>query len=127
MDVPSDLRYTDDHEWVRDEGETGTVGITAYASDQLGDIVFLELPEPGTRLAAGAAFGVIESVKAVSDLYAPVNGEVVETNPELASRPELVNADPYGGGWMLRIRLADRAELEGLHDADAYRAMLASA
>lgn len=127
MDVPSDLRYTDDHEWVRDEGETGTVGITAYASDQLGDIVFLELPEPGTRLAAGAAFGVIESVKAVSDLYAPVNGEVVETNTELASRPELVNADPYGGGWMLRIRLADRAELEGLRDADAYRAMLASA
>jgi len=127
VDVPSDLRYTDDHEWIRDEGETGTIGITAFASEQLGDIVFVELPAPGTRLAAGQAFGVVESVKAVSDLYAPVGGEVVEANGELASRPELVNADPYGGGWMVRLRLDDRAELEGLRDAAAYRTLLAEA
>lgn len=127
MDVPSELRYTDDHEWIRDEGETGTVGITAFASEQLGDIVFVELPAPGTRLTARQAFGVVESVKAVSDLYAPVGGEVVEANGELASRPELVNTDPYGDGWMVRLRLSDRDELDGLRDAAAYQALLANA
>lgn len=123
MDVPEDLRYTDDHEWLRVEGGEGTVGITAYAADQLGDVVFVELPEPGMQLAARQSFGVVESVKAVSDLYAPVAGEVVAANDELSGHPELVNSDPYGAGWMLRIRLNDSVEAERLHDAAAYRSL----
>jgi glycine cleavage system H protein len=123
VDVPDDLRYTDDHEWVRVEGDTGTVGVTAYAADQLGDVVFVELPAAGTRLAARQSFGVVESVKAVSDLYAPLAGEVVEINEALASQPELVNSDPYGAGWMLRVRLDDSGEVEKLHDAPAYRSL----
>ena len=123
MDVPEDLRYTEDHEWVRVEGDAGTVGVTAYAADQLGDVVFVELPAAGTRLAARQSFGVVESVKAVSDLYAPLAGEVVEINESLASQPELVNSDPYGAGWMLRLRLDDTGEAEKLHDAPAYRSL----
>jgi glycine cleavage system H protein len=117
--VPQDLRYTKEHEWVRIEGGLATVGITDYASDQLGDIVFVELPELGRTVTQFSAVGVIESVKAVSDLFAPVGGEVVEANSELADSPELLNGDPYGKGWMLRIRLADAGQVDGLLDAAA--------
>jgi glycine cleavage system H protein len=125
--VPQDLRYTKEHEWVRLEGDLATVGITEYASEQLGDIVFVELPELGRKVAQFAAVGVIESVKAVSDLFAPVGGEVVEANAELANSPELLNGDPFGKGWMLRIRLADAAQIDGLLDAAAYEALTAEA
>jgi glycine cleavage system H protein len=125
--IPADLRYTKEHEWVRVEGDVATVGITAHAADQLGDIVFVELPAPGTALAQFATFGVVESVKAVSDLFAPVGGEVVEANGALASTPEVVNSDPYGAGWMLRIRLADRAQVDALLDPAAYEALAAEA
>ncbi len=126
MSVPSDLRYTRDHEWVRLEGDEATVGITQYAADQLGDIVFVELPDAGKALEGSRPFGVVESVKAVSDLFAPVGGEVVATNPALTSDPELVNSDPYGQGWMVRLRVADESELEDLLDADAYDALVAA-
>ncbi len=121
VDVPDDLRYTADHEWLRMDGEEGTVGITAYAADELGDIVFVELPASGTRLEAGSSFGAIESVKTASELYAPVNGEVVAVNEALTGSPELVNSDPYGDGWMLRVRLDDPSSAVGLEDASAYR------
>ena len=124
--VPADLRYTSDHEWVRIDGDLATVGITAYAAEQLGDIVFVELPEPGKRLEQFATFGVVESVKAVSDLFAPVSGEVVATNGELTGSPELVNGDPYGGGWMVRVRVADPDQTTELLDADAYDALIAA-
>lgn len=126
MSVPTDLRYTRDHEWVRIEGEEATVGITQYAADQLGDIVFVELPETGRALEGAKAFGVVESVKAVSDLFAPLAGEVVATNDALAAGPELVNADPYGEGWMVRLRITDPSELDDLLDADAYDALVAA-
>ena len=124
--VPTDLRYTTDHEWVRVEGEEATIGITAYAADQLGDIVFVELPDPGRTLEQFATFGVVESVKAVSDLFAPVTGEVTEANGELGRNPELVNNDPYGAGWMLRVRIGDAAQVAGLLDAEAYDALIAA-
>lgn len=123
--VPTDLRYTKEHEWVRVAGDEATVGVTAYAADQLGDIVFVELPAVGRRLDQFATFGVVESVKAVSDLFAPIGGEVVAVNEALSGRPELVNGDPYGEGWMVRIRIADAAELAGLMDAAAYDALTA--
>jgi glycine cleavage system H protein len=123
--IPSDLRYTKEHEWVRVEGDVATVGITQHAADQLGDIVFVELPEPGKRLEQFATFGVVESVKAVSDLFAPVAGEVLEGNAGLATTPEIVNSDPYGAGWMLRVRLSDPAQLGQLLDAAAYEALTA--
>ena len=118
--APEDLRYTKEHEWVRVDGDVATVGITDYAARELGDIVFVELPQVGRALAQFAAVGVIESVKAVSDLFAPVGGEVVETNEELGSRPELVNGDPFGAGWMLKVRVADAGQLGELLDAAAY-------
>lgn len=123
MDVPDGLRYTDDHEWLRVEGDAGVVGITGYAADQLGDVVFVELPAVGARFERGRTFGVVESVKAVSDLFAPVAGEVLEVNPALADQPELVNAEPYGAGWMVRLRLSDPAQADALKDAAAYREM----
>lgn len=123
--VPTELRYTKDHEWVRIEGDAATVGITEYAAGQLGDIVFVELPEPGKALEQFATFGVVESVKAVSDLFAPISGEVIETNAALAGAPELVNGDPYGGGWMIRLRAANQEEIDGLLDAAAYDALIA--
>jgi glycine cleavage system H protein len=123
--IPADLRYTKEHEWVRVDGDVATVGITHHAADQLGDIVFVELPAPGRSLEQFATFGVVESVKAVSDLFAPVGGEVIEANGALASTPEVVNSDPYGAGWMLRIRLADAAQVEGLLDPAAYEALVA--
>jgi glycine cleavage system H protein len=124
--VPTDLRYTKDHEWVRVDGDEATVGITEYAASQLGDIVFVELPDAGRKLDQHATFGVVESVKAVSDLFAPVSGEVLATNDALTGAPELVNGEPYGDGWMIRIRLADPDETEGLLDASAYDALIAA-
>ena len=124
--VPTDLRYTKDHEWVRVDGDEATIGITAYAADQLGDIVFVELPEPARSLEQFAPFGVVESVKAVSDLFAPVSGEVAEANGELGAKPELVNSDPYGGGWMIKVGLADASQLDGLLDSVAYDALIAA-
>ena len=126
MSVPSDLRYTKDHEWVRVDGDEAVVGITAYAAEQLGDIVFVELPDAGRSLDQFATFGVVESVKAVSDLFAPVGGEVLATNDALTGSPELVNSDPYGDGWMVRVRVADAAQLEGLLAPDAYDALIAA-
>ena len=123
--VPQDLRYTKEHEWVRVEGDVATVGITDFAAGQLGDVVFVELPEVGRTLVQFAAVGVVESVKAVSDLFAPVGGEVLETNAALAGSPELLNSDPFGGGWMLRLRLSDRGQLNGLLDAAAYEKLTA--
>jgi glycine cleavage system H protein len=116
--VPSDLRYTKDHEWVRVDGDEATVGITEYAASQLGDIVFVELPDAGRSLEQFAAFGVVESVKAVSDLFAPVSGDVAAANGALAGSPELVNSDPYGEGWMIKLRVTGGRE--GLMDAAAY-------
>ena len=123
--VPSDLRYTKDHEWVRIEGDEATIGITEYAANQLGDIVFIELPDVGRSVDQFAAFGVVESVKAVSDLFAPLSGEVVETNSELASRPELVNGEPYGAGWMLRVKVSDKDQLGELLEPAAYDQLVA--
>jgi len=124
--VPTDLRYTKDHEWVRVDGDEATVGITEYAASQLGDIVFVELPDAGRSLAQFAAFGVVESVKAVSDLFAPLSGEVTATNDALAGAPELVNSEPYGGGWMIRIRLSAPDEVDELLDPAAYDALIAA-
>jgi glycine cleavage system H protein len=125
-DTPSDLRYTDQHEWTRDDGDVVVIGVTFFAQDQLGDVVYVDLPSPGAEVSAGQAFGEVESTKSVSDLYAPISGTVVERNEELDERPELVNADPYGDGWMVSIRPSDRAELEGLLDADGYRGLTGS-
>ena len=126
MSVPTDLRYTRDHEWVRADGDTATIGVTAYAADQLGDVVFVELPDVGRTLEQSASFGVVESVKAVSDLFAPVGGEVLEANGALSASPELVNSSPYEDGWMIRVRIADAAQLEGLLEPEAYDALIAA-
>jgi len=124
VQVPDDLRYTPDHEWLRVDGDEAVMGITAYAAEQLGDVVFVELPALGTTLQAAQAFGVIESVKTASDLYAPAAGEVVQVNDALADKPELVNDDPYGEGWMVKVRLSDPSETGDLLDAAAYQATL---
>jgi glycine cleavage system H protein len=124
--VPTDLRYTKDHEWVRMDGDEATIGITKYAADQLGDIVFVELPATGTTLDQFSTFGVVESVKAVSDLFAPVSGEVTAANEELTGKPEVVNSDPYGEGWMLRVRVTDASQLDELLDAAAYDDLIAA-
>ncbi|MSQ61921.1 MAG: glycine cleavage system protein GcvH [Dehalococcoidia bacterium] len=121
MSVPDTLRYTNEHEWVRlDADDTGVIGITAHAQDQLGDIVFVELPAPGDRVTQFEKFGEVESVKAVSDLFSPVSGEVVEVNAALTDQPELVNGSPYEKGWLLRLRLSDTAELDKLMSAPDY-------
>ena len=126
MSAPTDLRYTRDHEWVRVDGGEATVGITQYAADQLGDIVFVELPDEGRDLEEAKAFGVVESVKAVSDLFAPLTGTVTSTNDALAANPELVNSDPYGDGWMIKIRLSDTSEMDDLLDSPAYDDLVAA-
>jgi len=118
---PEDLLYTREHEWIRVRGGRGTVGITHFAQEALGDVVYVELPTVGQKLKAQEPFGAVESVKSVSDLYAPVSGTVVEVNQELSARPELVNQDPYGEGWMVVVEMSDPAELEGLLSAAAYR------
>jgi glycine cleavage system H protein len=117
---PADRRYTTEHEWIKSEGEHYVVGITAFAQDQLGDIVYVELPKVGDHVEVGKAFGVIESVKTASDLYAPVSGEVVEVNAELVEQPQNVNEDPYDRGWMLKIRASDASELDRLLTAEQY-------
>ncbi len=124
MASPPELKYTKEHEWVRVEGDTGTIGITDYAQDQLGDIVFVELPAVGAAIGAAQKLGEIESVKAVSELFAPVSGEVTEANDGLVDSPEAVNDDPYGDGWMVKMRLSDAAELDGLLSADQYEAFI---
>jgi glycine cleavage system H protein len=124
---PADLRYTREHEWARVEGNRARVGITHYAQDQLGDVVFVELPRVGTRVRHMQSFGVVESVKAVSDLFAPLSGEVVEVNQSLTERPEQVNQDPYGGGWMIVIALSEPKELDGLLSAAEYEKFLQAA
>ena len=127
MGVPADLRYTRDHEWIRVEGDEATVGITEYAAHELGDVVFVELPDAGTTVEQASTFGVVESVKAVSDLFVPVSGEVLAANDALTGQPELVNSEPYGAGWMLRIRMTDPAQLDELLDAPAYEQLTAGA
>ena len=124
--IPPDLKYTKEHEWARIEGDRARVGITHFAQEQLGDVVFVELPKVGTRVTALKTFGVVESVKAVSDLYAPLSGEIVEINAELPKKPELVNQDPYGQGWMLVIKLSTPAEVGQLLDAAAYEKLTAA-
>ncbi len=123
MDIPAELRYSSDHEWVRVDGTTVTIGITEYAQDALGDVVFVEIPDSGLAVAAGESFSEVESTKSVSDIYAPITGSVVEVNAALESQPELLNSDPYGEGWICRIEVANASELDGLMDADAYRAL----
>ena len=124
MNVPAELKYTKEHEWIRVEGEEAVVGITDYAQSQLGDIVFVECETVGDALEAGETFGTIEAVKTVSDLYLPVGGEVLEFNEGLEDEPELVNKDPYGKGWIVKIKINDETELDGLLSADAYKALI---
>ncbi len=122
--IPKDLKYTREHEWAKQEGDRVRVGITAYAQEQLGDVVFVELPKVGAKVSASKAFGVVESVKAVSDLFAPVSGEIVEANAELTQKPETVNGDPYGKGWMILIKPSNKAEWDQLLTAQQYEAFL---
>ena len=124
MNFPQNLKYTNEHEWIRVEGEEAVVGITDYAQSQLGDIVFVECETVGDALEAGETFGTVEAVKTVSDLYLPVAGEVLEFNEELEGEPELVNKDPYGKGWIVKIKISDETELDGLLNADAYKAII---
>jgi glycine cleavage system H protein len=122
---PSDYRYTKEHEWIKVEGAAGTIGITEYAQEELGDVVFVELPKVGAQLKTGQSLGTIESVKAVSEIFSPVAGEVTETNAALADTPEKINQDPHGAAWLIKVRLADPKEAAGLMDAAAYQAYIA--
>jgi glycine cleavage system H protein len=121
---PSDYRYTKEHEWIKVSGDSGTIGITDYAQHELGDVVFAELPAVGTKITTGQVFGTIESVKAVSEIYAPVSGEVTETNAALTSNPEIINSDPHSAAWLIKIKLANPADVSGLMDAAAYQAFI---
>lgn len=127
MAVPDDLRYTADHEWVRREGDVVRIGITDYAQEALGDVVYVALPQPGAVVGAASSFGEVESTKSVSDVYAPLDGEVVDVNAELASAPQRLNEDPYGAGWIATVRPADWSAYDRLLDAEAYRALVADA
>jgi len=120
VNIPTDLRYSSEHEWVRADGDIATIGVTDYAQDQLGDIVYLDLPAAGATLKQMEKMGEIESVKAVSDLFSPVSGEVLEVNQDAVDSPELVNAEPYGRGWLLKVRMIDATEVDGLLSAEAY-------
>ena len=124
MEFPSNVKYTSEHEWIRFEGDVAYVGITDYAQDQLGDIVFVDIPTVGETLAKGDTFGTIEVVKTISDLFIPVGGEVLEQNEALADNPELVNTDPYGEGWIVKLNPSDPAEADDLLDAEAYKALI---
>jgi len=124
LHFPEDVRYAEEHEWAKGRGEIVRIGISDYAQDQLGDIVFVDLPEKGARFKKGDEFGTVESVKAVSELFMPVGGEIVAVNPELEEAPELVNTEPYAGGWMIDVQPDDPAQLDALMDRDAYLAML---
>jgi len=121
MEFPEELKYTEEHEWVLVEGDVATIGITDFAQDQLGDVVFVELPEVGDSVEAGETFGVVESVKAVSDVYAPVSGEVIEINEDLPDEPETLNNSPYDAGWMVKVKLSDSSALDELMDVAAYQ------
>ena len=128
MEYPQELRYTKEHEWARDEGDGRVrVGITDFAQDALGDVVYVDLPEVGTEVQAGTPFGEVESTKSVSDIYSPVGGRVIERNASLEERPELVNQSPYGEGWMVAVEMSDSSELESLMDAQAYAAFVQEA
>jgi glycine cleavage system H protein len=122
--TPEDLRYVKTHEWLKLDGDIATVGITDFAQSELGDVVYVELPTPGRTLGAGDAFGSVESVKTVSDVYAPVSGEVVEVNPALGAQSELINEDPYGKGWMIKLRVSDASQAGNLLDAEGYKAAI---
>lgn len=124
MNFPSELLYTKDHEWILIDGDVATVGITDFAQSELGDIVFVDIPSEGDSLSAEAVFGSVEAVKTVSDLYLPLAGEIIEVNAELDAAPEKVNSDPYGAGWMVKVRLNDAADRTGLMDAEAYKALV---
>ncbi len=124
MSYPDNFRYTKEHEWILVEGDTGTIGITNHAQKELGDIVYVDLPKPGAAVEAGKALGSVESVKAVSDIYSPVSGEVIEVNELLATAPEKLNEDPHGAAWLVKIRLTNPAELDGLMSAADYQAYL---
>jgi glycine cleavage system H protein len=126
MAYPANYRYTKEHEWVDAKDGVATVGITDYAQGELGDVVFVELPQPGTKLSKGKSFGTVESVKAVSEIYAPASGDVIEANGELQNKPETINSDPHGAAWLLKIKLASPAELDGLMDGSAYEAYIAA-
>jgi glycine cleavage system H protein len=125
MAYPKQFRYTKEHEWVDVKGDVATIGITDYAQHELGDVVFVELPKPGAKIETGKSFGTVESVKAVSEIYAPASGEVVEANAELHNTPEKINTDPHGAAWLIKVRLASPAELGKLMDAAAYEAYIA--
>jgi glycine cleavage system H protein len=125
MAYPKEFRYTKEHEWISAKGDTATIGITEYAQHELGDVVFVELPAAGSKVTAGKTFGTVESVKAVSEIYAPVNGEVVEANTELHNKPETINSDPHGAGWLIKVKLANPVEVNSLMDAAAYEAYIA--
>jgi glycine cleavage system H protein len=122
MAYPTDRRYTKEHEWVSVSGDTATIGITDYAQQELGDVVFAELPKVGTAVTAGKSFGTVESVKAVSEIFAPATGEVLEANPDLQANPEKINTDPHGAAWLIKVKLANQGEIAGLMDAAAYEA-----
>jgi glycine cleavage system H protein len=124
MAYPANYRYTDQHEWVDAKGDVATIGITDYAQHELGDVVFVELPKPGTKVTAGKSLGTVESVKAVSEIYAPVSGEVTEVNGDLHNTPEKINTDPHNTAWLLKVRLANPAEVKSLMDAAAYEAFI---
>ena len=126
MTYPKNYRYTKEHEWISVEGSLATIGITDYAQHELGDVVFVELPKPGTKIETGKSFGTVESVKAVSELYAPATGEVIEANGELHNSPEKINSDPHGAAWLIKARLTNAAELNGLMDAATYEAYIAA-
>ncbi len=123
---PSEYRYTKEHEWIKVDGESATVGITHHAQDQLGDVVFVELPEVGAKLQANGSFGVVESVKAVSDIYAPISGDVSEINEALIDKPEILNSDPHGEGWLVRLKIFDKAEIDALMNAEQYTEYVAA-
>lgn len=125
MGYPREYRYTDQHEWVRVDGDTATIGITDYAQHELGDVVFVELPKKGAKINVGKSFGTVESVKAVSEIYAPVSGEVLDINSQLQDSPEKINSDPHGDAWLIKVRLANRAEVDKLMDATAYEKFIA--
>jgi glycine cleavage system H protein len=126
MAYPENYRYTKEHEWVDLNDGVATVGITDYAQSELGDVVFVELPQPGAKLSKGKSFGTVESVKAVSEIYAPASGEVIEANGELQNKPETINSDPHGAAWLVKIKLASPVELDGLMDGSAYQAYIAA-
>jgi glycine cleavage system H protein len=124
MNIPAELKYTKDHEWVKIEGDIATVGITEFAQSELGDIVYVEIETVGETIAQEEIFGSIEAVKTVSDLFMPISGEILEFNEELDGNPELVNSDPYGAGWMVKVKISDASEIENLLDAEAYKSLV---